>query len=159
MNKISGIIYEAAKAETFNTTDLAFANELAQIEEDLDAIKEMDQSIVYTAEMVPVIACTEATGERILCVEADNLVKYMEGADLEIGELEKAIEDIAAANGIPVNDIAIVVESTQTCDYLIQEAKKNRKTSKGALNSLKSISDLAKKATTKGLKVFKRKTK
>ena len=91
MNKISGIIYESAKAEPFSTTDLAFANELAMIEEDLASIKEMDQAIVYTAEMVPVIACHEADGSRILCVEAENLVKLMEGADLEIGELEDAI--------------------------------------------------------------------
>lgn len=159
MNKISGIIYESAKAEPFSTTDLAFANELAMIEEDLASIKEMDQAIVYTAEMVPVIACHETDGSRILCVEAENLVKFMEGADLEIGELEDAIKAVAAANGVEVNDIALVVESTESCAHLIQEAKKSRKVTKGPLNALKSISDLAKLAKNKGIKVVKRKLK
>ena len=67
--------------------------------------------------------------------------------------------DVAHANGVDINNIALVIESGDVIDDIITEAKKVRSKSLVPANRLKNISDLSKKAKSIGIKVVKRKSK
>ena len=92
-------------------------------------------------------------------VEAERLCRYMDCCGLELGDLGKAIKDVAHANGVDINNIALVIESGDVIDDIITEAKKVRSKSLVPANRLKNISDLSKKAKSIGIKVVKRKSK
>lgn len=159
MNKKFGLLYEAARGEQFNSDDLAFSNDVDDIEDELDPLEELEESIHYTAEMVNVFEHVTAKGDTLMLVECSDLQRFMECNDLELGELEKAIADVAKSNGVEVNNIAIVVESSEEIEEMLQEARKVRTKSSKPMKRLKDISDLSKMATNKGIKVVKRKAK
>ena len=152
-----GIIYESAKSESFMTDNSELSQAISEVSEQLDSIATLDNDIIYTAEMVNVIESVQNDGTALYVVEAENLAKYMKSAGLEIGELQKAIADVASANGVEVNNITLVVESQAVYDDLIQEAKKVKTKSSKPLTPLNGVKKLISSAKNKGIQVFKRK--
>lgn len=158
MKKLTNLIYESAKIEDIRV-DCKIDDDSDDIidDEDIDDIEDLDEQLFYTAEMIPVIEAIQYNGTRYCCLEAENLFKYMNSNNLEIGDLEKAIEDIANACGLAVNDLALVTESASSLKMMISEAKKSTSASKLVKDKLDWISNITKEAKHKGIKVLKRK--
>lgn len=158
MKKITGLIYEAAKMEDLGG-DSKIDNDLDDMidNDEIDDIEDLDEQLIYTVEMIPVIEAFQYDGTRYCCLEAENLAKYMASNDLEVGDLEKAIEDVANSCGLKVNDLALVTESAADLKLMISEAKKSTSASKLVKKKISWISDIAKEAKRKGIKVLKRK--
>ena len=156
--KTYGLLYEAAKTEAMINDDTSFATELREATEELNSIEELEESINMAPDMVDIIEQVTSNGSLYL-IEADQLCRYMDCHELELGDLGKAIKDVAKANGVEVNNIALVIESGEVIDNIITEAKKVRSKSLVPANRLKNISDLSKKAKSIGIKVVKRKSK
>lgn len=156
--KTYGLLYEAAKTEAMLNDDTGFATELREAVEELNSIEELEESIDMAPDMVDIIEQVTSNGSLYL-IEADQLCRYMDCHELELGDLGKAIKDVAKANGVEVNNIALVIESGEVIDNIITEAKKVRSKSLVPANRLKNISDLSKKAKAVGIKVVKRKSK
>lgn len=156
--KTYGLLYEAAKTESMLNDDTGFATELKEAVEELNSIEELEESIDMAPDMVDIIEQVTSNGSLYL-IEADQLCRYMDCHELELGDLGKAIKDVAKANGVEVNNIALVIESGEVIDNIITEAKKVRSKSLVPANRLKNISDLSKKAKAVGIKVVKRKSK
>lgn len=156
--KTYGLLYEAAKTEAMLNDDVAFAMDIKEATEELDSIEELEEDIDIAPDMVDVIEQYTSNGKLYL-VEAERLCRYMDCHDLELGDLSKAIKDVAHANGVDINNIALVIESGDVIDGIITEAKKVRSKSLVPANRLKNISDLSKKAKASGIKVVKRKSK
>ena len=158
MNKTYGLLHEAAKTEAMINDDNDFAIDISEATKELDSIQELEESIDMAPDMVDIIEQVTSNGSLYL-IEADQLCRYMDCHDLELGDLGKAIKDVAKANGVEVNNIALVIESGDVIKNLITEAKKVRSKSLVPMNRLKNISDLSKKAKSIGIKVVKRKSK
>ena len=156
--KTYGLLYEAAKTEAMLNDDVAFAIDIKEATEELDSIEELEEDIDIAPDMVDVIEQYTSNGKLYL-VEAERLCRYMDCCGLELGDLGKAIKDVAHANGVDINNIALVIESGDVIDDIITEAKKVRSKSLVPANRLKNISDLSKKAKSIGIKVVKRKSK
>ena len=150
--KTYGLLYEAAKTEAMLNDDVAFAIDIKE------ATEELEEDIDIAPDMVDVIEQYTSNGKLYL-VEAERLCRYMDCCGLELGDLGKAIKDVAHANGVDINNIALVIESGDVIDDIITEAKKVRSKSLVPANRLKNISDLSKKAKSIGIKVVKRKSK
>ena len=156
--KTYGLLYEAAKTEAMLNDDVAFAIDIKEATEELDSIEELEEDIDIAPDMVDVIEQYTSNGKLYL-VEAERLCRYMDCCGLELGDLGKAIKDVAHANGVDINNIALVIESGDVIDDIITEAKKVRSKSLVPATRLKHISDLSKKAKSIGIKVVKRKSK
>lgn len=74
-----------------------------------DGIDEMDDSVLYTEEMVPLIQLEDST----VIVEYSNLLKLMESYIRTSGtcDEERAVYLLSEHYGIPMHNISIVIES------------------------------------------------
>ena len=121
------IIKEAALSESFNTSDMI--NE--ELRSDYNScIKGMPviskKYISYTAEMIPVFE-----HESSYLVEMDNIVKYMSSNDIK--DIREAMEDIARENGISMSKLALVVETKQYMNSVMESAIQMSKAGNKAL--------------------------
>lgn len=110
------IIKEAAASEEFNTTDIVSDELRASFEE---CVKDMPivakEAVAYNKEMVPVFE-----NESEYFVEMDNVFKYMKS--FEITDIKEAMENIAEANEIELEKMALVIESEEYMGSVIESA-------------------------------------
>lgn len=110
------IIREAALAEDFNVTDMISDELQANYN---DCIKNMPiipkELVGYSRDMVPVF-----TNESNYFVELDNVVKYMNSA--EITDVKEAMENIAEANNLHLEQLSLVIESKDYMEAVLEEA-------------------------------------
>ena len=121
------IIKEAALSENYNNSDMI--NE--ELRSDYNScIKGMPviskKYISYTAEMIPVFE-----HESSYLVEMDNIVKYMSSNDIK--DIREAMEDIARENGISMSKLALVVETKQYMNSVMESAIQMSKAGNKAL--------------------------
>lgn len=159
MNKHE-LLYEMAKSEDFSQYDMDFVDTMSSIKKNLSNIATLPNRITYTAEMVNVIA-GDAYGDPNMClVEAENLLKYMQSEGLEVGDIETAISNVAKANGIDVNDIALVIDSnakiTQCCEEAAAMKDKCDGSKNRSMRRLRFMTDVVKNCYNKGIRVVKR---
>lgn len=115
------IIKEAAASEEFNVSDV-IADELkSKYGECMSNMPIVDKSLVaYNCNMIPVFH-----NESEYFVEMDNVVKYMNS--FEITDIKEAMENIAEANEIELENISLVIESKDYMDSVIESAIKQSK--------------------------------
>lgn len=110
------IIKEASIAEDFNVTDIISDELRTSFNE---CIKDMPivakEAVAYNCHMVPVIQT-----ESEYLVEMDNIFKYMKSFD--ITDITEAMENIAEANEIDIDDMALVIESEEYMESVIESA-------------------------------------
>lgn len=110
------IIKEAALAEDCHVTNM-IADELKTRYN--DCVKEMPiipKSVIdYNVDMVPVFQ-----NESSYFVEMDNVVKYMNTA--RINDIKEAMENIAEANELKLENVSLVIESKGYMQSVIESA-------------------------------------
>ena len=110
------IIKESATAEEFNVSDIISDELKSKYGECMSNMPIIDKSVVaYNSSMVPVFQ-----NESGYFVEMDNLVKYMNS--FEITDIAEAMENVAEANEIRVENISLVIESKDYMDSVIESA-------------------------------------
>ena len=150
------VLTEACKTECGECDDM-YEDEIEdEFEDELDDIEELEESIFYTAEMIPVIEQHTDNGVRYL-IEMDNLTKFMESNHIE--DIAKAMELVGECNGLESSTLALVIESDDVAEELIEEAKneKRAKGSKKKLGVMKDAKKLLSGLKIKGIKVVKKK--
>lgn len=110
------IIKEASASEDYNVTDIISDELRASF---MECVGEMPivarEAVAYNSKMVPVFQ----TEDEYL-VEMDNVFKYMKS--FEITDIAEAMENIADANEIDVNEMALVIESEEYMGSVIESA-------------------------------------
>lgn len=110
------IIKEASASEEFNVTDI-ISDELRT--SFTECVKDMPivarEAVAYNSRMVPVFE-----HESEYFVEMDNVFKYMNS--FEITDIAEAMENIADANEIDVNEMSLVIESEEYMGSVIESA-------------------------------------
>lgn len=150
------LIIESCSTECGTCDDMYEDDVEDELEDEMDDIEELEESIRYTAEMVPVIEHETYTGTNYL-VEMDMLAKFMTGAG--VTDVPKALDMIAECNGLERKYMALLIESDDVVAELIEEAK-NEKRAKGKskkLGVLDADKKLLKGLKLKGIKVVKKK--
>lgn len=110
------IIKEAALAEEFQTSDIESDELRGNFNECVGNIPVIArETVAYNARMVPVFQLESA-----YFVEMDTLAKYMNS--FEITDVAEAMENIAEANEIDVDDMALVIESEEYMNSIIESA-------------------------------------
>ena len=110
------IIKEAAAVEEYNVSDIVSDELRASFEE---CVKDMPivakEAVAYTSEMVPVFM-----NESNYFVEMDNVYKFMRSA--EVTDIKEAMEKIAEANEIKLEDMSLVIESEEYMNSVLENA-------------------------------------
>jgi len=156
MSKKYGILFEAALNEDFELDDAEVSADASDIEYALDDLEDLEEDIHYTEEMVNVIG-SEHNGEPVCLVEMENLAKYM--CSNQIRDFSEALENIAKVNQVPLEEMAVVIESHDTILSALNEAKKAKKLIPDKLGKIKDTASILKVMKTKGIKVLMRKSK
>lgn len=116
MKTCTDIIKEAALSEEFNVSDIVTDELRASYTECMKEMAVISKDVVaYNCNMVPVFQ-----HESGYAVEMDTVVKYMNS--FEITDIKEAMENIAEANDIELDDMSLVIESEEYMDSVIQEA-------------------------------------
>lgn len=116
MKSCTDIIKEAAIAEDFNVSDIVTDELKSRYSDCMNNMPIVDKSLVsYNCRMVPVFQ-----NESGYFVEMDNVVKYMNS--FEITDVKEAIENIAEANEIRLDNMSLVIESKDYMDSIIESA-------------------------------------
>ena len=110
------IIKEAALGEEFQVSDLISDELKTTYKECINAMPIIPKSLVgYNANMVPVF-----THESAYYVEMDNLMKYMQSRNTT--DVKEAIENVAEANKLEVDQLSLVIESKEYMESVLEEA-------------------------------------
>lgn len=110
------IIKEAALAEDFNVTDMISDELKSKYSDCIENMPIIPKSLVgYKCDMVPVFQ-----HESSYYVELDNVVKYMNSR--EITDVKEAVENIAEANDLELEQVSLVIESRQYMESVMKEA-------------------------------------
>lgn len=116
MKSCTDIIKEAASAEEFNVSDLVSDELRANYTECIGNMIIIPKEVVaYNCNMVPVFQ-----NESKYFVEMDNVFKYMNS--FEIKDIKEAMENIAEANQIDLEDMSLVIETREYMDSVIESA-------------------------------------
>lgn len=110
------IIKEAAMAEDFNVTDIICDELKANYADCMSNIPVIAKELVaYNCSMVPVFQ-----KDTEYFIEMDNVFKYMNS--FEITDIKEAMENIAEANDISIEDMSLVIETKEYMDSVIESA-------------------------------------
>ena len=116
MKTCTDIIKEAALAEEFNVSDIISDELRANYTECISCMPIIPKEVVaYNCSMVPVFQ-----NESGYFVEMDNVVKYMNS--FEITDVKEAMDNIADANQIRLENMSLVIESREYMDSVIESA-------------------------------------
>lgn len=121
------IITEASTMEFVNesVSEHDLIDSIMNIHENLN---ELEEDILYTKEMIPVIKVNEFT----IVVDHSDLIKLMESYIKTVGvcDEERAIQILSEYYSIPMNNIYILIESEDnfksTVDVLLEKIKKEK---------------------------------
>ena len=160
---IIDVMVESANAEEFALNDLFDEEIEKEFNDAIDSIGELQESLMFTADMVPVIK-----HENNFYIDLGDVYRIMEcsGDDCEDDEFS-AVSAIISANddeGMTLENTFIVVESKEHMMNIVSEAKAAVK-SKSGINKkngkakLTAAADVFKNMKNKGLKLIKKKAK
>lgn len=96
-----------------------------------EAVESLDSALKFDATMIPVVEYTQDNGERLVVIEAHDLVRYMENA--ECADTLVAIKNVCDKNLVPDDATftkAILVDESKV--KFIKEATKQNTFSKEA---------------------------
>ena len=117
----------------------------SEIDTRMKNIDEVSEDIIYTAEMVTVIAVDES-----YLTDINALMPFMKTNGIKsVGE---ALDMVAEANGMPPKSIGLLVESDAYVDALLEKAcaKKTKEGKNKILDKIKKATDLSDKLKKKG---------
>ena len=119
----------------------------------MESFDEVDEDVVYTAEMVSVIK----VGDDYL-TEMNTLYPYMKSNN--ITSVAEALNNVAAVNGLQEKAVGLLIESDDRTAEMIQEAcKKGGKAKEKALDKIKKATKIPAKLKKEGFPVKKKKGK
>ena len=145
------LLAEAASMDLENDTSMALTE--SQVNSVLESIDEVDEDIVYTAEMVSVIR----VGNDYL-TEMNSLYPYMQSND--ITSVAEALNNVAKVNGLQEKAVGLLIESDAKVKNMVDEAaKKGTSAKKKALDKVKKATKLPAKLKKEGFPVKKKKSK
>lgn len=161
MNNISSkIIAEASRTESYVTEDTNFATSVVDIRQRMSTIPELKSPLEYRAEAVNVFGIGEGSNS-FICIESDDILKYMESAKIPLKNIKEAVIDILNANKLDVEnmseDVKIVIDSDKVVDKAINEAKQVKTLTDKPIQRLRNIGALIDLIESSGLGVIKRK--
>ena len=157
---IIDVMVESANAEEFMINDLFDDETEKEFNDAIDSIGELQESLMFTADMVPVIK-----HENNFYIDLGDVYRIMECSDDE--DEFNAVSAIISANddeGMTLENTFIVVESKEHMMNIVSEAKAAVK-SKSGINKkngkakLTAAADVFKNMKNKGLKLIKKKAK
>lgn len=153
------LIAESAMTESYVTEDTDFATSVVDIRHRLANLPELKSPLTYTAETVNVFGIGEGR-DSFLCIESDNLLKYMESAKIPLKNIKEAVYEVLNANHLDVEnlseDVKIVIDGDAVFDKAITEAKSVRSITDTPIQRLKNIGALVDLIQSSGLGVIKR---
>lgn len=158
---IIDVMVESANSEEYTLNDLFDDETEKEFNAAIDDIAELQESLVYTPDMVPVIK-----HENNFYIDLGDVYKVMECSNDDCDEFD-AVSNIVSANddeGMTLENTFIVVESKEYMMNIIAEAKAatksksgvNKKTGKARLTA---AADAFKNMKNKGLRLVKKKVK
>ena len=123
------LLAEAAELDLSINTAAALTE--SQVNTIMESFDEVDEDVVYTAEMVSVIK----VGDDYL-TEMNTLYPYMKSNN--ITSVAEALNNVAAVNGLQEKAVGLLIESDDRTAEMIQEAcKKGGKAKEKALDKIK----------------------
>ena len=142
------IIKEASLTEEFQTSDLVSDELKTNFNECVNNIPIIaKETVAYNSKMVPVFK-----QESSYFVEMDTVVKYMNS--FEITDIKEAMENIADANDIEIEEMSLVIESEEYMNSVIESAIEQSKAGdKSLLESCELAVKLINMLESEGIKV------
>ena len=145
------LLAEAASMDLSVNTSVALTE--SQVNTIMESFDEVDEDVVYTAEMVSVIK----VGDDYL-TEMNTLYPYMKSNN--ITSVAEALNNVAAVNGLQEKAVGLLIESDDRTAEMIQEAcKKGGKAKEKALDKIKKATKIPAKLKKEGFPVKKKKGK
>ena len=145
------LLAEAAELDLSINTAAALTE--SQVNTIMESFDEVDEDVVYTAEMVSVIK----VGDDYL-TEMNTLYPYMKSNN--ITSVAEALNNVAAVNGLQEKAVGLLIESDDRTAEMIQEAcKKGGKAKEKALDKIKKATKIPAKLKKEGFPVKKKKGK
>ena len=110
------IIKEAASLEEFSVSNVVEDELKHACRECIKDIPVVSKEVVgYSASLVPVFA-----NEGAYYIDLPDLVKYMDST--EVSDIKEAMEDVAEANNLSVEEMSLVLESREYMESVIESA-------------------------------------
>lgn len=145
------LLAEAAELDLSINTAAALTE--SQVNTIMESFDEVDEDVVYTAEMVSVV---QVGGDYL--VEMNALYPYMKSNN--ITSVAEALNNVAAVNGLQEKAVGLLIESDDRTAEMIQEAcKKGGKAKEKALDKIKKATKIPAKLKKEGFPVKKKKGK
>ena len=145
------LLAEAASMDLSVNTSVALTE--SQVNTIMESFDEVNEDVVYTAEMVSVV---QVGGDYL--VEMNALYPYMKSNN--ITSVAEALNNVAAVNGLQEKAVGLLIESDDRTAEMIQEAcKKGGKAKEKALDKIKKATKIPAKLKKEGFPVKKKKGK
>ena len=138
------VINNFAKTETFMTEDANVNLSVKDLVDEMSSLPTTPGRLAFPASEVPVASFDESESFCKYGVGADVLSLYMEKNGIR--DIKEALQNIASANKIALEEIMMVLPSEQDVMNYIQEAKKdtNPASKKDKMNALSQINAVIK---------------
>lgn len=149
------LLSEAAIGDIQANTEGAITE--AQIMSRINSIEELEESVVITAEMVPVISVAED-----YLVEMNSIAGYMQSNG--ITTIAEALDNVASVNGLNKFDVGLLIESDDYIRTMMEKADEkckkdgDKKAKNKILDKIKKSTDVTEKLKKAGYKVKKKKS-
>lgn len=144
------MLAEAADMDLSISTSTALTE--SQINTVMESFDEVDEDVVYTAEMVSVIK----VGDDYL-TEMNSIYPYMQSNG--ITSVAEALNDVARINGLQEKSVGLLIDSDDKIESMMEAAKKKGgKAKEGALDKIKKATKIPAKLKKEGFPVKKKKS-
>ena len=145
------LLAEAASMDLSVNTSVALTE--SQVNTIMESFDEVNEDVVYTAEMVSVV---QVGGDYL--VEMNALYPYMQSN--KITSVAEALNNVAKVNGLQEKSVGLLIESDDKTKSLIEAAnKKCGKAKEKALDKIKKATKIPAKLKKEGFPVKKKKSK
>lgn len=145
------LLAEAASMDLSVNTSVALTE--SQVNTIMESFDEVNEDVVYTAEMVSVV---QVGGDYL--VEMNALYPYMQSNN--ITSVAEALNNVAKVNGLQEKSVGLLIESDDKTKSLIEAAnKKCGKAKEKALDKIKKATKIPAKLKKEGFPVKKKKGK
>ena len=145
------LLAEAASMDLSVNTSVALTE--SQVNTIMESFDEVNEDVVYTAEMVSVV---QVGGDYL--VEMNALYPYMQSNN--ITSVAEALNNVAKVNGLQEKSVGLLIESDDKTKSLIEAAnKKCGKAKEKALDKIKKATKIPAKLKKEGFPVKKKKSK
>lgn len=145
------LLAEAASMDLSANTSVALTE--SQVNTIMESFDEVNEDVVYTAEMVSVV---QVGGDYL--VEMNALYPYMQSNN--ITSVAEALNNVAKVNGLQEKSVGLLIESDDKTKSLIEAAnKKGGKAKEKALDKIKKATKIPAKLKKEGFPVKKKKSK